>query len=174
MTRGDTVIEQGDVIDFFAKCNGVEGTASGGKVKDEAKFQHVLDVMKRRVEYVRKLALILHVLKHAAATVPECIVRDTVRDAIQVEEWFFSNLFELREDVAHEVELAAQQKILRKLEHCPEGLCLRDIQRKCRLPGAKAARHLMDQLVAELKVEHWVTTPEGGGTPSPMYRLAGA
>ena len=140
------------------------------RIKD-CTYLHVRNAARRRVEYVRKFALLLHLLKHPENP-PSKISLKTLDEAKQVESWFFENLLEFRASAIRKDELDDEAKVLERLEMHPEGLSRNQIRRDCRLPNAEATKQVLDRLHAAEKVIHWTTQPKGGGTRSDMYKVA--
>lgn len=138
---------------------------------NDCTYLHVRNSARRRVEYVRKFALLLHLLKNPKDA-PSEISLETLKEAQQVETWFFENLLEFRASTIRKDELDDEAKVLERLEMHPEGLSRNQIRKYCKLPNAEATKQVLGRLEASEKVTHWTTQPKGGGTRSDMYKLA--
>lgn len=168
MKQGEPVMFEltDDALQALAKLN----QEIEAKVKD-CTYQHVRNSARRRVEYVRKFALILHLLRHPGENPPRVVSLDTLDDAMKLEAWFFINLLEFRGEAVRREELGEEAKVIAFLEMHPDGVSRNQIRRDCRLSNAEAAKQVMARLETAGKVESWVATPEGGGTPSQMYKI---
>lgn len=121
-----------------------------------------------------RLALILHLTKRAAGlTTSEEVEAPTVREAIQLAEYFGAHARRVHEFLREDGRLArAWDWLLSHRHQFPRGITARDLQRH-RVAGvrnAREAQELLAALVARYGLQP-AATPSGKGRPAVRYRL---